>query len=398
MKKKKLLIATDNFIPRRDGVVRFLTEIIPRIKKEFEITILCPDDDMLKKTYEGVKLEKISLSKRSVGDFRVPKFKPLKIFNQVKKHDIIFTQTIGPIGVTTLFLAQKLLKKNVSYIHSIEWELAPKSQKNKLMKRITYHLANSLAKYLYSKNTLLIMPSENISEYFVYKKIMTPRKIIHLGVDSTKFKPVSEEEKNQKRTSLGINKEEIVIGYHGRIAREKDIKTLIRSFVKIRKKHANTRLLIIGDGIKEIIRSLRKQPGVIYLQAKENVEDYLPIMDIYCLPSQTETTSLSVLEAMSCKLPVIATPVGFVRDYIKSGKTGLFFKTGDSYDLAKKITFLINNPKIRNQIGEEAKKLVTKQFIWEETAEKIIETLNKLGENINEEKGEFDETKTDKIS
>ncbi len=384
-KKKKLLIATDNFVPRRDGVVRFLTEILPRIKKEFDITIICPDNEKLGKTYEGIKLVKISLSKRKVNDFQVPKFKPFLITKEVSRSNIVFSQTLGPIGATSLFFAQRMLKKNISFIHSIEWELAPKSFKNKFLKKIAYYLSNLLTKFLYSRNNALIIPSENISEHFVWKKIMTPRKIIHLGVDTNKFIPLEKNIRNSKRAELGIEEKDIVIGYHGRLSREKDVFTIVRAFVKIRRENPNLKLLIIGDGVFRIIKSIKKQPGVIYLPAVEDVEKYVPLMDIYCLASLTETTSLSVLEAMSCEVPVISTPVGFVKDYIKFKKTGLFFRIGDSFDLAKKITYLISHEDLREEIGKNSRKMVIERFSWDKTAEQISVFLNELGEkHINE--------------
>ena len=85
------------------------------------------------------------------------------------------------------------------------------------------------------------------------------------------------------------------------------------------------------------------QKNIILTGSKDNVVPYLQAMDIYVLPSLTETTSISTLEAMSCGLPVVVTPVGYVKNYIHDGKNGLFFPKKNSGILARKINELIKD-------------------------------------------------------
>lgn len=379
MNKKKLVILTDNYLPRRDGVVRFLTEILPRLEKYFEITVICPDHKELQEQ-KNIQLVRIPQSKKYVGDFYLPKFKPIKIAKQVIKSDIVFSQTIGPIGATGLFLAQRFRKKTVSFIHSLEWELAPKAVQSGFWKKHLPKLARLLVRILYRRCTSLIVPSENIGDHLTWEKIMAPREIIHLGTDTNQFKPLPKEERETRREELGFKKNELVIGYHGRISREKDIETLLRAFVKLRNKHHQLRLFIIGSGVPSIERKLKDQPGVLFMKSVPNVEAYLPLMDMYCLPSLTETTSLSVLEAMSCQLPVISTPVGFVRDYIKPKETGMFFKKKDSYILTQVIEELIEKEQLREKMGMQARELVKKDFDWDVTAKQLIDFFTGLVE------------------
>ena len=102
----------------------------------------------------------------------------------------------------------------------------------------------------------------------------------------------------------------------------------------------------------------------------------LQAMDIYVLPSLTETTSISTLEAMSCGLPVVVTPVGYVKHYIKDGKNGLLFPKKNSGMLAKKLNLLIKEERLRNKLGAEARKTVIKSFNWEKTVKGIEKALN----------------------
>lgn len=372
-KKQTLVIATDNFLPRRDGITRFLSELIPYLRELYKIIVIAPDYDDLNVSIEGVDFVRIPFSKQFVGDFHLPRLSPRKIFKGLRKADLVFVQTLGPIGSLSLFLAQRLHKKTISFIHNVEWELVPKAIGANILRKYAYPITKRIVRFLYSRCTKLIVPSERIADLLTWEKIKTAKKIIHLGVNTTTFKPLgNKHDRQMQRKLLGIEEGDVVIGYHGRISREKDIVTLLRAFVKLRNRHKNYRLLIIGDGLTKLVHQLKEQEGVIYRPAVDNVESYLPLIDIYCLPSLTETTSLSTLEAMSCELPVISTPVGFIKDYITPKKTGLFFKAGDSYALSQLIEKLVVDKELQISMGKNARKMVQEYFSWEQRAQQFL--------------------------
>ncbi len=383
--KKRLLIATDNFLPRWDGISRFLSEIIPRLTEHYEITVIAPDFG----TYEdpNITLIKIPLSKFfKVGDFNVPKFKTKTIRKAVKHSDIVFSQTIGPIGSGAINAAKRYRKPVSAFIHSIEWELVPKAMKSILLKKYSQIIAKRVAKNLYNRCDLLIMPSQNIAELFVWNNIRTNTKIVNLGVDVDKFKPAEENVRLDNRKQLGIGDYDIVIGYHGRISREKDLITLLRAFTRMQNSHDDIKLLVIGDGVKEIKEQLAARKDVILTGSKNNPIPYLQIMDIYCITSLTETTCLSLLEAMSCEVAPVSTEVGFIKSYIKNGINGLFFQKQNPYHLARQIEKLINDAELRKKIARNARITVVERFSWDKTAGGIIDALEALLEKHEHKK------------
>ncbi|MCF7799252.1 glycosyltransferase family 4 protein [Candidatus Woesearchaeota archaeon] len=372
MKKLHLLIATDSFLPRRDGVTRFLEETIPRLEQTFNITIIGPQfRDGEVELSKNITYVSVPLSKQVAGDFPLPKFRLWKVMRTVKKADIIFSHSIGPIGGLALFFGQRFRKKTVSFIHSVDWELWSGTFNNRLVKKYAYPFGKWLSRRLYGRASHLLLPSERIADLLSWSKITTPKTIIHLGVDTNKFTPEIEN-RTTKRDELGLSELDLVIGYHGRISREKDLRTLVRAFIKLRRRYNYLKLLIIGSGVKQLEKQLGKQPGVVHVPAVNDVETYLPLMDIYCLPSLTETTSLSTLEAMSTSLPVITTPVGFIRDYVVHEQNGLFFTPGDSYSLTLQLERLINNKELRKKLGEQARHTVVHRFDWDVTALRLL--------------------------
>ena len=378
--KKKLVIATDNFLPRWDGISRFLSEIILRLHKHYDITVIAPDFG----TYEDphIKLIKIPLMKfLRVGDFPIPQFKRKLIANVVKDADIVFSQTIGPVGVTAIRMAKRYKKPLASFIHTIEWELVPRAMGAALLKKYGQLLAKRTAKKMYNKCDLLIMPSHNVSELFLWNNIRTKSAIVHLGVDTKKFLPVENEQKLLLREQLELSPADLIIGYHGRIGREKDLVTLLRAFTRLQQSNNHIKLLIVGDGVESVKKQLASRYDVILTGAKNNPIPYLQVMDIYCMTSLTETTCLSVLEAMSCGLAVISTEVGFIKSYIRNGFNGLFFEKQNQYHLAKDIQRLINDEQLRKTLGANARKTIVEQFSWDKTAQGIENALNELLES-----------------
>jgi glycosyltransferase involved in cell wall biosynthesis len=360
-------------LPRWDGIARMLSEIIPPLSSKYDITVIAPDFG----DYEDpkIKLIKIPLKKLKIGDFSVSKFALRKIRAEVKNTDVVFTQTIGPIGGLAILFAWRHKQPLVSYIHSLEWELVPKATGTPVFKTILYYLMKRLTRKLYNKCDVLIVPSSGIADILSWEKILTKKKVAHLGVELSKFTP---DRAVKLREQLGIKPNDIVIGQHGRISREKDLITLLRAFIRLQTRYSNIKLLIVGDGIESIKKKLRERKDVILPGAQDNVVPYLQAMDIYVLSSLTETTSLTTLEAMSCELPVIATPVGFVKDYIQEGVNGLFFEKKDAAELVTKLSALIENEKYRRELGQNARKSIRERFKWEVTAEKISEAIDEL--------------------
>lgn len=369
----RILITTDNFLPRWDGIVRFLNEILPRLKGN-EVTVVAPNFG--KCISKGFTLISVPLGKRTFGDYRAAKYDYAIVKKAVKNADIIFNQTLGPIGIAAILAAKSCGKPVVSFTHSLEWELVPRALHGNVWHRIAFPLVKLGTRFLLNKCTALIVPSEQTADQLSLKGILTTKRIVHLGVDTQKFKPGS---KLAARKKLGLPQNAYIVGYHGRIAHEKNLPTLLRAYLQLDVEQKN--LLLVGEGVESLKRKLKRK-GVIITGAQNNVVPYLQAMDLYVLPSLTETTSLSVLEAMACGVPVISSKVGFIRDYISDGKNGFFFEKRKSFDLLKKMR------KVRALSSKElalveasARSTVEQGFNWTKTAKGIVRVLREFSQN-----------------
>ncbi|RME32271.1 glycosyltransferase family 1 protein [Candidatus Woesearchaeota archaeon] len=369
--KRKLVIATDNFLPRWDGIARFLAEIIPRLN-DYDITIISPDYGP-SPFDETITRIRVPLQRTSIGDYTSARWRPGLIKPAIREADIVFTQTIGPIGLLASIYARRYKKKHAAFIHSIEWELVPKAIAFPLLKKFAYPLTKWLARFVYNRAGLLIVPSSNIGDHLTWQRITTKKTVAHLGVDTKRF---TKGDRARAREQLKLPKDALIVGYHGRLGNEKNLITLARAYLRL--KARSKRLLIVGDGLASLRKQLGAVRGALIVGAQDDVVPWLQAMDIYVLPSFTETTSLAVLEAMSCELPVVSSPVGFIQQYIKHGENGFFYETKNSYELARRLQELADNPELRRRIGSKARATVQRNFDWDVSAQRIMEALNSL--------------------
>ena len=125
--KKKLLITTDCFLPRWDGIARFLIELIPSLKDEFDIIVVAPKFEGELKEIPDVRVIRYPLLKWRFGDIYFSKPDKAELTKLIAQSDVVFNQTIGTIGIASIKIAHRLGKPVISYVHSIEWELASRA-------------------------------------------------------------------------------------------------------------------------------------------------------------------------------------------------------------------------------------------------------------------------------
>ena len=363
----KLVISTDCFLPRWDGIARFLSELMPYLK-DWEVTIFAPDFDGEVVLPKNVSLLRFPLVKMRFGDIYFCKPDKKVMRDVICKADVVFNQTIGPVGAAAIKLAKKCRKPVVSFVHSVEWTLVSLAVKR--FKWLAGWFVKCRARSLYNKCSALIVPSHEVEDLLAHNKIHTKMKVIHLGVDVSRFTPTHS--KAVPKRKLQIPHDSLVVGFCGRIAREKDLPTLVEAFAKARKKFDNAVLLIVGEGLENEIPASK---NIIRAGRQDYVVPYLQAMDVFVLPSLTETSSLATMEAMSCGLPVVVTPVGNLREYIEDGVNGFFFPRSDPDKLADCLVRLLANERLRIKVGSAARKTIVDGYSWQNSAENIKRVL-----------------------
>ena len=173
-------------------------------------------------------------------------------------------------------------------------------------------------------------------------------------------------------------KGEYIVGYVGRLVKDKGIEELVAAWKIVMVKYPGARLLIVGpfekrDSVSdETIQFIKTAPSIIFTDLVEETKPYYQMMDLLILPSYREGFPTVVLEASSMELPVITTLSTGCIDSIVENETGIYTNI-DVNDIASKICFYIANPEIGKKHGiNVVKNNFIQKMIWEEIEKKIL--------------------------
>ena len=141
----------------------------------------------------------------------------------------------------------------------------------------------------------------------------------------------------------------------------------------------NIKMILAGDGEIEKVKDIVKQENLEeiievkgWVDSKEK-EILLKKADIYILPSYDEGMPMSILEAMSYSLPVVTTEVGGIPEIVKDNENGILIKPGDIEGLKESILKLVNDEKIRKDLGSRARDTIKEKFNIENQIYKLEE-------------------------
>ena len=172
----------------------------------------------------------------------------------------------------------------------------------------------------------------------------------------------------------GMDRNDRTIVYCGRLSPEKGVEFLIRAFRILVEKGVSCRLSLIGQGPQEVkIRSMVKEFGLeerVSFKGEiphEKIANLLKSGAVFCLPSVTEGWPNSVVEALACGLPVVASRVGGVAEILTSPEYGIMVRKEDPDALADGLSKALDKEWNRQVIKEAARNRT-----WDNVAEEIL--------------------------
>ena len=191
-------------------------------------------------------------------------------------------------------------------------------------------------------------------------------------------------DKRRVREDLQIPADTLVLGYVGRIVRDKGIVELERAWQLLKDQFANLVLLLVGPAESHdpvpphVLDSLKKDPRVHWVGFVRETAPYYAAMDLLVLPSHREGFPNTALEAAAMELPVVATRVDGCMEAVCDGITGLLVPPGNSKALAEAISLLLSNPEMRRQMGIAGRRRVIRDFQPEIISEALYKNYMEL--------------------
>lgn len=159
------------------------------------------------------------------------------------------------------------------------------------------------------------------------------------------------------RQRMKLSETAIVIGVVARLIPEKGLYTLLEAASILKNIMPELKFVIVGDGperksLEKYRDALELQPIVCFLGYQEDVPQLMAGWNLFVLPSLNEGFSLSVLEAMAARLPVVVTDLPCMREMIVEGKGGIFVPPKDSPSLAAAILRIIKDQEKAKMMGD----------------------------------------------
>ena len=288
-----------------------------------------------------------------------------------KKVDIIHAQWWIPSGIIALATSVLSRKPYIVTAHGTDIFIIKKHPCLKPLARIVFKNANSITAV-----------SNKIKSVLTNEFEIAPDKIniFPMPCDLDIFYPAP------------VRKEvETVVLSIGRLIELKGYDYLIEATGILKKKGIKFKLTIIGEGPKE--KPLREKISAIDLNEDVEITPFKPrvdlnyfynLCDVFVLPSITDSEGrqeglgLVLLEAMSCKKPVIGTNSGGIPDIIKDGETGLLVPEKDPEALADAIEKLLKDNELANRLAESGYKYVIENFTSSKIADKVLDIYSEV--------------------
>jgi glycosyltransferase involved in cell wall biosynthesis len=383
---KRILIFAAYFHPHIGGYEKIVYELSRRlVQRDYEIDILTCNTEKAPSYEEldGIHVYRLPCWNALNSLYPIPKPCPasFRILRRLlrKNFDVINTQTRFFI---TSFLGLIFAKlKRTPLVHT-EHGARHSTVPNKVIDLISRAYDHSIGTLIVKSARRNIGVSESACEFLKHLGAANTQ-VIYNGIDTSIF----ERKDTNCRQKLGISNDDIIITFVGRLIYAKGAQDLISALSRIKNTAPNAKLLIVGDGpyrteLEKLARQTDCHSSILFLGQKnqDEVIDVLSATDIFVNPSYSEGLGISVLEAASIGLPIIATDVGGTREIITTDKTGILIKAGDVEQLAEELLRLCANTELREKLGENARILAEQKFNWDKITGEYIKLYTSLVE------------------
>lgn len=342
--------------------------LIPHIKmlvdEGHEVDIACNIDQKIDTKLKSIvgNIFKVNFNRSPFKLDNIKAYKEIiEIINQ-EKYEIIHTHTPTASAIVRLACRNLSNTKVIYTAHGFHfYKGAP--LKNWI---IYYPIEKWLSKYT---DCLLTINNEDyniaIEKKFKAKSI---EKINGVGVDLSKFYPVSENEKFQLRKKHNFNENDFILIYPAELNKNKNQLLLIEVIDIIKDKIPNIKLILAGTGelfnyYRKMVLKKRLEKYIVFTGYRTDIDELLKLSDISVASSIREGLPVNILEAMACGLPVVATRNRGHNELVINRVNGFLVNINNKNEFVNSIYQLFLNKNIRVKMGKKSLSLVKKYSI-----------------------------------
>lgn len=225
-----------------------------------------------------------------------------------------------------------------------------------------------------------------------------PTRIVTIpnGVDTDRFsrRAHTRRELDDLKQQLGLSGKRVLVSA-SRMSFTQGLSDLLKAMPLIAGRHPDVALLLIGDGeerpqLEALARELKVADRVRFVGSVENQEvvRLVCLGEVFVRPSRSEGLGTAFLEALSCEVPVVGTPVGGIPDFLIPESTGLFCEPGNPESIASAVERFLEDETFARECATRGRAMVERDYRWDAVAERIGDQYDELlGEERNASAG-----------
>jgi glycosyltransferase involved in cell wall biosynthesis len=385
-KSMKLLIFAGIYFPTRGGYVESIHGLSKNlIKKGHEVTIVTGNlgDQKEEEFIDDVRVVRLPCKSILSGTYPVilPTLKTFKSLRRLRKekHDIVSTQTRF---FTTSFLGAWFAlwnRKPLVHTERGAYHSVVTSKVVDMISRTVDHTLGWAVVRLAKRNVGVSKASCDFLKHLGARNVH----LIHNGVDLINV--LSEMEKEKKKKQMGLDADDRVLLFVGRLIYAKGLQDVFPSLKSLIEVEPRLKMVVVGDGpyrtdLEDMVKKLKLEAHVRFLGMKpvEEVKECLQAADWFVNPSHSEGLPRSILEAAAAGLPIVATDVGGTAEIIQDQQSGLLIKKEEEERLKERLASLIKDQNLSRTLGREARKNIEKTFDWKKINQSYIDLFQQL--------------------
>ena len=196
------------------------------------------------------------------------------------------------------------------------------------------------------------------AEYQVQQEKFPSEKVFLIpnGIDTDRF-VFDAASRNQWREKLGIATSTPVVGIVAALRPEKNHDLFLRAAKLTGAKLPNAEFVIAGDGperqrLERLAETLALKTKTHFIGSTSDIPGVLSMVDLFALTSHNEASPVSIMEALSCRRPVVATDVGSIDESVIDGQTGFLVLPGDADNMSDRWCRLLSDTQLASQFGD----------------------------------------------
>jgi glycosyltransferase involved in cell wall biosynthesis len=378
---------TGVYHPEISGAAKQCHQLVNALKEQVDFTVLTTTRDpnlSPQSKFGDVYIFRLLLNERNFSDYCKASLQLIKVFLSRRKDFQIVHLHGFSLKSCLLTLLSKLFNKKVIIKMSSIGHDDPISMKQR----------SFLLYFFFSKADIYVGMNPEFNRLYQKTELLSNRyKQIPNCVDTNLFRPVTNREKMTFRDQLGLPKERKLILFVGHFSWEKGADLLLNAWERhVASAFPDTGLVFVGstkpdhyEVDAQLVRDVQQLAGpyvnerIFFIEKTFKIEMYYQTADIFVLPSLREGLPNALLEAMACGLPLIASKLEGITDWIvEDGENGLLFEPGSRFNLEEGLLRILRNNNSANSLGVEARKTVIEKFSMKRVAKEYAELYRYL--------------------